>query len=61
MMCVIMHTISYEFMITKLGGLLMKLKDISQEELELMSYDDIAVLILEETAEISSYCGSLFS
>lgn len=29
----------------------MKLKDISQEELELMSYDDIAVLILEETGK----------
>lgn len=29
----------------------MKLKDISQEELELMSYDDIAALILEETGK----------
>lgn len=29
----------------------MKLKDISQEELELMGYDDIAALILEETGK----------
>jgi len=29
----------------------MKLKDISQEELELMNYDDIAALILEETGK----------
>ena len=29
----------------------MKLKDIPQEELELMGYDDIAVLILEETGK----------
>lgn len=37
--------------VNELGGNLMKLKDISQEELELMSYDDIAVLILEETGK----------
>lgn len=29
----------------------MKLKDISQEELELMGYDDIAALILEESGK----------
>jgi len=29
----------------------MKIKDIPQEELELMGYDDIAVLILEETGK----------
>ncbi len=34
--------------ITLLGGKIMKLKDISKEELELMSYDDLAYLILED-------------
>lgn len=34
--------------ITVLGGKNMKLKDLSKEELELMSYDDLAYLILED-------------
>ena len=29
----------------------MKLKDMSQEELELMGYDDIALLVLEESGK----------
>ena len=31
-----------------MGGIKMKLKDISKEELELMSYDDLAHLILQD-------------